>query len=74
MIETSFLERLFEIVSDFGIRVIIAIIILLFGKLIIKLIKKSINKIMQKQNIDVARYCHGSVCSIDRVEQVSAYF
>jgi small conductance mechanosensitive channel len=51
---TDILDKIFEVLSSFGLKLIIATLILVVGKLVIKLIKKALTKILKKQNIDEA--------------------
>ncbi|MCL2064934.1 MAG: mechanosensitive ion channel [Candidatus Cloacimonetes bacterium] len=50
----NFLSSFYEIISDFGLKLIVAIAILLVGKFIIKYVKWFIKRIFERKEVDVA--------------------
>ena len=49
-----FLEKLFELISGFGLKLLVALAILFFGKIFIKYIKWLVQKVFKKKQVDVA--------------------
>ena len=46
------LTKFYELIAEFGLKILIALVILFIGKIVIKSIKKVVLKIMDKRNLD----------------------